>query len=181
MKFTITREIGIDAGHRIPDHGSKCRNIHGHRYRILATVSSDRLHPSGEQKGMVLDFSFLKAIMMDEIDTPCDHGLILSRHDPLLSLMVDEETVERIQQQFDLGLLDPPANRYRVLKDPWGKLYIIDNPPTAEVLAQHWYRRIAPKVMAESKRLAKVESITVWETPNCYAVYPLWPHGVIDR
>ena len=33
----LTRRIGIDMGHRVPDHGSKCRNPHGHRYEILAT------------------------------------------------------------------------------------------------------------------------------------------------
>ena len=163
MTFTITREIGIDAGHRIADHGSKCRNIHGHRYRILATVSSDHLHSRGEQKGMVMDFSFLKAIMMDEIDVPCDHGLILSQDDPLLPLMLGQETVERAKEQFIPGSPHNLANRYQVGNDPWGKICIIHDSPTAEVLAQHWYWRMAPRVTTESDRLAKLQAVTVWE------------------
>ena len=36
--FEITREIGLDAAHRVPDHASKCFHIHGHRYTVFATV-----------------------------------------------------------------------------------------------------------------------------------------------
>ena len=78
----ITREIGIDAGHRVPDHGSKCRNIHGHRYRVLATCEGP-LARVGEQTGMVLDFGFLKEEMMTQIDAPCDHGMIMAASDTL--------------------------------------------------------------------------------------------------
>lgn len=28
----ITRRLEFDAGHRIPDHQSQCRYLHGHRY-----------------------------------------------------------------------------------------------------------------------------------------------------
>ncbi|HCX34237.1 MAG TPA: 6-carboxytetrahydropterin synthase QueD, partial [Rhodocyclaceae bacterium] len=27
----ITRRLEFDAGHRIPDHLSRCRHLHGHR------------------------------------------------------------------------------------------------------------------------------------------------------
>ena len=59
----ITREIGIDMAHRVTHHGSKCKNIHGHRYTIHAMVKGP-LFESGEQQGMVLDFGFLKEEMM---------------------------------------------------------------------------------------------------------------------
>ena len=56
--YQITRGISIDAGHRVPHHHSKCRNIHGHRYEIQA-VCRGPLQNSGSQQGMVLDFAFL--------------------------------------------------------------------------------------------------------------------------
>ena len=34
----ITKEIEIDAAHRVPNHKSKCRTFHGHRYRIEVGV-----------------------------------------------------------------------------------------------------------------------------------------------
>jgi 6-pyruvoyltetrahydropterin/6-carboxytetrahydropterin synthase len=79
--YEMTREIGIDAAHRVQGHGSKCRGRHGHRYRIVATCSSIGLRKDGEQSSMVLDFGFLKRLMMNVIDTPCDHGFIISVQD----------------------------------------------------------------------------------------------------
>ena len=38
--LTITRKLEFDAGHRIPDHNSQCRNLHGHRYTLLITLYS---------------------------------------------------------------------------------------------------------------------------------------------
>ena len=72
MTFRITRFIEIDAGHRIMTHGSKCRHLHGHRYRIEAECAAKAVQPDGVQTGMVLDFGFLKEEMVEIIDRPCD-------------------------------------------------------------------------------------------------------------
>jgi 6-pyruvoyltetrahydropterin/6-carboxytetrahydropterin synthase len=40
----ITRRLEFDAGHRIPDHASQCRHLHGHRYALEITLSG-RDHP----------------------------------------------------------------------------------------------------------------------------------------
>ena len=86
MKHQITRRIEIDAGHRIPLHGSKCKNIHGHRYVILATVKGE-LASDGAEAGMVMDFGFIKAAMVYVIERVYDHALILWRGDEVLSAM----------------------------------------------------------------------------------------------
>ncbi|RZM10640.1 MAG: 6-carboxytetrahydropterin synthase, partial [Sphingomonas sp.] len=58
------------------DHGSKCHNLHGHRYRIEAWCRGP-LFAAGEQTGMVLDFGFLKDEMMRTIDARFDHAFML--------------------------------------------------------------------------------------------------------
>ena len=140
--FSITREIGIDAGHRVPLHGSKCRSLHGHRYTVQATCEGT-LAEAGEQDGMVLDFGFLKDEMMVEIDTPCDHALILWCEDPLVGVLTGHEGC--------------------------GKLYVLNSTPTAENLARHWFERLAPRVVARSEGNATLVNIRVFETPNCWA------------
>ncbi|MDP2056292.1 MAG: 6-carboxytetrahydropterin synthase, partial [Thiobacillus sp.] len=35
----ITRRLEFDAGHRIPNHASQCRHLHGHRYALEITLS----------------------------------------------------------------------------------------------------------------------------------------------
>src|SRR4051812_9687285 len=88
IEHTATREIGIDMGHRVTNHGSKCRNVHGHRYTIEATITGD-LIPDGASEGMVMDFSFLKEEMMREIDEYCDHALCLWVKDPIVTAQAE--------------------------------------------------------------------------------------------
>lgn len=172
-KFQIVREIGIDAGHRVPLHGSKCRNLHGHRYRIEAHCSGD-LVDSGEQTGMVMDFGFLKEAMMRVIDHYCDHGLILCAADPMLPALLPP-----------LGLNSGSTELHTSLrtKSYWSsleseltplegtKLYVLEHTPTAEVLAAHWFARLKSYV-EKTQGFDLVERLRVWETPHCHATYP---------
>lgn len=167
QKHLITREIGIDMGHRVTHHGSKCRNLHGHRYTIQATCEGP-LFEAGEQEGMVLDFGFLKTIMMDEIDAPCDHGMCLWLEDPFVGILVRDLNFhhECIQKNGYSQITGTNHN------NTGGKFYIVPFVPTAENLARHWFERLAPRVLAETHDQATLKQIKVWETPNCSASYP---------
>lgn len=162
--FLISKKIEIDAAHRIPDTNSKCKSLHGHRYTITATCEGS-LAESGTEKGMAggLDFSFLKQSMVDVIDYHCDHGLILCKYDPLVENSLSKE---------GWCDLDKPSHYYShsSFKD-YGKLYVIADPPTAEVLARHWYYRLYSLIQGLSNNQAELHSIEVQETPSCSAVY----------
>ena len=172
MSFRITRHIEIDAGHRIMTHGSKCRHLHGHRYRIEAECQAYHLQASGEQTGMVLDFGFLKEEMTTHIDLPCDHGFIAALEDrELLSMFAatdseswHAELAEQVQRQ---GFAATTKTRLGT------KLYVIASQPTAECLAQHWFQRLQEPVQQRSQGLASLIGIRVWETPNCMAEFTL--------
>jgi 6-pyruvoyltetrahydropterin/6-carboxytetrahydropterin synthase len=161
--YSITRRIEIDAGHRIPNHASKCRNLHGHRYVIEATCIADELVSEGASEGMVLDFSFLKEEMVKTIDAYCDHSLILSLKDPLLRVIDPGFLIEQFEGSID----------YCYTVSTYGQLYVIEHSPTAEVLAEHWFRRLEMPIRLRSSGLAKLHCLKVYETPNCWAVYPL--------
>lgn len=168
--YTMSREIGIDAGHRVPTHGSKCRHLHGHRYTIQAICRSEALQDSGEQSAMVLDFGFLKEEMMDVIDDPCDHGLILWWGDPLLEILIPDENCHNNAAEV------VRTAGYCCVPPEWLvtgalKLYIIPDIPTAEVLAKHWFYRLQERVSERSSRLATLQAVKVFETPNCWAIY----------
>ncbi len=151
--FIIRRRIEIDAAHRVPDHKSKCFHVHGHRYVIEAECEG-HLYTVGEQKGMVLDFGFLKQMMMEEIHDPCDHGFIIYKGDELL-----------INQ---LGVNDKSLLLPKILKVFW-----VDAVPTAENLARIWYNLLAPRINECTQGEAHLRCLRVWETPNSLAVYPV--------
>ena len=51
----------FDSGHRIPNHKSTCRNLHGHRYAIEVTVTGDIVDQEEVSDfGMVMDFKDAK-------------------------------------------------------------------------------------------------------------------------
>lgn len=159
----ISREIGIDAAHRVTWHNSKCKNIHGHRY-IAQAWCSGPLAPSGEQTGMVLDFGFLKDVMMSEIDAPCDHGLILWIGDPFTPAF-------RPPVLAGVSELHCAEHGFWSGTGNFGKLYLVPFVPTAENLARHWFDRMAGHVRDRSGDRAELVGVKVWETPNCWAAY----------
>jgi 6-pyruvoyltetrahydropterin/6-carboxytetrahydropterin synthase len=158
----ITREIGIDMGHRVTLHGSKCRNLHGHRYTVHVTLVGP-LATYGEESGMVMDFGFLKEQMMEYIDKPCDHGTTLWVDDVQLAHALGPSWHMVRDTVRDLG--------FCLTEWEWGKLYVVPFTPTAENLARHWFDRLVVPVDMESQGRARIHSVKVWETPNCSAEY----------
>lgn len=71
MAYTIFKDFSFAAAHSIPDHPGKCRNLHGHNYRVRVHLRAETL----DRLGMVLDFSRLKEVMRLVID-PLDHQLL---------------------------------------------------------------------------------------------------------
>ena len=166
--YSITRRIEIDAAHRVPHHNSKCFNLHGHRYVIEATCIGPVIS-GGEQQGMVMDFSFLKECMMEVIHNPCDHATILWHRDALLeSLPIYGANVPQPA--------DPTP--WEVHSGNGWKIYGMDEVPTAENLAKHWYDRLGWEIKGWfDQNSPELESpilhcVDVWETPNCRARFP---------
>lgn len=171
--YLISREISIDAGHRVTLHQSKCRNLHGHRYAIQAWCRGS-LYSDGEQSGMVLDFGFLKEEMMAEIDASCDHAFIFWVEDALCRQMfgVDDQRSREIEEAVRTFGYFNGTGRGGV------KICVLPFVPTAEYLACHWFNQLAPRVVERSEGKAELVCIKVWETPNCWASYgPERPAG----
>jgi 6-pyruvoyltetrahydropterin/6-carboxytetrahydropterin synthase len=81
--FRVTREIDFCYGHRLLDYDGKCKYLHGHNGRAVIVMESDVL----DHRGMVLDFSDIKAVLSRWIDENLDHRMILRRDDPAVPLL----------------------------------------------------------------------------------------------
>ncbi len=64
----ITRTFAFEAAHRLPWHPGRCRELHGHSYKLEVTVEG----PLGED-GIVIDFSDLKEAVEREVLARYDH------------------------------------------------------------------------------------------------------------
>lgn len=146
----ITKEIEIDMSHRVCYHKSKCRNLHGHRYKIEVGVD-DKVKDKkfASDYGMVIDFSDLKQIMMEELDEKFDHGAVFYKDDPY---------VPGLEALLKLG---------DQRKD---KMHFVEFMPTAENLSKYWFGLIKPRL---DKKGINIYHIKIWETPTSTAVYTI--------
>jgi 6-pyruvoyltetrahydropterin/6-carboxytetrahydropterin synthase len=83
----ITIRVEWDMGHRLPNHGGLCRNLHGHRYAAEVTlrggISDD---PGAADEGMVMDFGPVKD-MVRQLLVERDHRFLIAQSDSLVQAM----------------------------------------------------------------------------------------------
>jgi len=140
----ITRRLEFDAGHRIPNHNSQCKHLHGHRYAIEITLSGDIISAEGQsEQGMVMDFSDVKRIANEKLVSAWDHAFLLYRGDKVVS-------------DFLATLPDH-------------KTVILDVVPTAENLAQIAFNILDPAYQDTYGNHLRLEQEHLYETPNNWA------------
>ena len=82
MTTTIRRYVETDTGHRVPNHKSKCKHLHGHRYRFEAEIEGDVVNVAGvSDEGMVMDFSDISAVLMEHVHDVIDHAFVVFEGD----------------------------------------------------------------------------------------------------
>mgnify|MGYP001159676607 FL=1 len=78
--YTVTKELYFCYGHRLMNHGGKCRHLHGHSVKASITIGAEKLN----EDGMVCDFADIRNSGEDYINRHLDHNLLLYREDPLI-------------------------------------------------------------------------------------------------
>ena len=140
----ITRRLEFDAGHRIPDHQSQCRHLHGHRYALEITLAGEVIEAAGQpNNGMVMDFSEVKSIAMRQVVEPWDHAFLVYRGDTQVMSL--------------LAAL------------PGHKTVVLDRVPTAENLARIAFDTLDLAYRDSYGNHLRLEQVRLYETPNCWA------------
>ena len=90
----ITKQFNFETGHALYGYDGKCRNVHGHSYKLSVTVIGNPITDTGHVKlGMVIDFSDLKKIVKEEIVDIFDHATVFNKNTPHIELA--KELMER--------------------------------------------------------------------------------------
>ena len=74
--YYLKTEQSFDSAHFLHGYSGKCANIHGHRWRIVVTIKSDKLLDDPQNNGMIIDLSDLKNNLKSITDN-LDHALII--------------------------------------------------------------------------------------------------------
>jgi len=143
-RMQITRRLEFDAGHRIPNHNSQCKHLHGHRYAIEITLSGDIITARGiSEEGMVMDFSDVKRIAKEQLVNAWDHAFLVYRGD-------------RAVVDFLATL-------------PGHKTVVLDTVPTAENLALIAFNTLNGAYRDTYGNHLRLERVRLFETPNNWA------------
>jgi 6-pyruvoyltetrahydropterin/6-carboxytetrahydropterin synthase len=115
--ITVTRYHDISCGHRVCEHESRCRQLHGHNYRIHFTCRGG--NGGLDSIGRVIDFSEIKNRLCTWLEAEWDHRMLLWHNDPWLSAVLS----------IDPTVVPVPFN------------------PTAENMALYLLRTVGPSVL----------------------------------
>lgn len=86
-KIRITKQFSFETGHALYGYDGKCKNVHGHSYKLSVTViGTPILDNSNVKFGMVIDFTDLKAIVKEEIVDVFDHATVFNKNTPHVEL-----------------------------------------------------------------------------------------------
>ncbi|MBQ3180475.1 MAG: 6-carboxytetrahydropterin synthase [Firmicutes bacterium] len=114
--FGLQAEACFDAAHFLAGHSGACRNLHGHRWRIVAELRGGELAAGGSGRDMLVDFAGLKQ-QLRALAAEFDHKLI-----------------------YEAGTLRPAT--LAALREEDFALAELPFRPTAERLAQYFYHRL---------------------------------------
>lgn len=127
----ITTRMEFDSGHRIPNHKSSCKNLHGHRYAIEVTLKGDIVDQENKSDyGMVMDFKDAKELIRKTIVEPWDHAFLVYEKDleviHFLNSLKGHKTVilDKVPTAENMALI-----AFNLLKDEFKKTFQNDIVP----------------------------------------------------
>ena len=142
----IVKIIQWDMGHRVLNHRSVCKGLHGHRYKAEICVSGDLVSDINvSEEGMVVDFADIKKISKDFIQEKLDHAfMVWEKDEELLSFFQNSDGHKPV---------------------------IVPFTPTAENVAAYISHKLRDKFSDIFKTGLHLHSIKLWETPTSYAIF----------
>jgi 6-pyruvoyltetrahydropterin/6-carboxytetrahydropterin synthase len=137
----ITKQFSFETGHALYGYDGKCKNVHGHSYKLSVTVIGKPISDSDHVKfGMVIDFSDLKKIVKEEIVDVFDHATVFNKNTPHVELAKE-------LQQRDHNVL------------------LVDYQPTSEMMVIDFAKKINQRLPNN----IKLHSLKLQETATSYA------------
>ncbi len=137
----ITKEFSFETGHALYGYDGKCKNVHGHSYKLSVTVIGNPITNNSDVKlGMVMDFTDLKKIVKETIVDTFDHATVFNKNTPHITL----------------------ANQ---LKEQGHQIILVNYQPTSENMIIDF----AEKIKAKLPKNVELHSLKLRETETSFA------------
>jgi 6-pyruvoyltetrahydropterin/6-carboxytetrahydropterin synthase len=106
----LRKEYRFEAAHFIHNHPGKCRNLHGHTYKLFVSLKGS-VNP---ETGMIIDFYDLSKIVQEKVIAKLDH-CFLNDLIPLstaenISAWIWDQLKQSLPNLFQLELFETSDN-----------------------------------------------------------------------
>ncbi|MDO3694171.1 6-carboxytetrahydropterin synthase [Wenyingzhuangia sp. chi5] len=140
-KIRITKKFDFETGHALHGYDGKCRNVHGHSYKLYVTVIGTPIQdPNHVKNGMVIDFTDLKEIVKSEVEDVFDHATVFNKNTPHVELAKE-------------------------LQDRGHNVILVDYQPTSEMMILDF----AEKIKNRLPNHIQLHSLKLQETSSSFA------------
>ncbi|WP_440120386.1 6-pyruvoyl trahydropterin synthase family protein [Tenacibaculum sp. Ill] len=140
-KIRITKQFTFETGHALYGYDGKCKNVHGHSYKLSVTVIGSPITDTNNVKyGMVIDFGDLKKIVKEDIVDVFDHATVFNKNTPHVELAQE-------------------------LKNRGHHVILVDYQPTSEMMVIDF----AKKIQSRLPENIKLHGIKLQETDTSFA------------
>ena len=137
----ITKQFSFETGHALYGYDGKCKNVHGHSYKLSVTVSGKPISDNTNVKfGMVIDFGDLKKIVKEEIVDVFDHATVFNKNTTHVELAAE-------------------------LKNRGHHIILVDYQPTSEMMVIDFAKKIKDRLPST----IHLHSIKLQETDTSFA------------
>lgn len=137
----LTKEFSFESAHALWGYDGKCREVHGHSYRLFVTIKGEPItDPADPKLGMVMDFGELKSIVAQQITERLDHSFVMRRTPE------SEALAKSMGRQFT-------------------NVVLVDYQPTCENMLADFAARLQKALPAR----VKLHSLRLHETATSYA------------
>jgi len=135
----LTKTFTFEMAHALYNYDGKCRNIHGHSYKLEVTIiGQPKAAPGQPDDGLLMDFGDLKKLVNSTVVDVFDHALVMQNN-------YDQSLTEQLNRHFS-------------------RMIYVDYQPTCENLIADFANRIGA-ALPQHVRLYNLrlhETATAW-------------------
>lgn len=115
--YSLRKTVNFEAAHFLPNHGGKCKNLHGHRWEVTVEIESMFL----DDMDMVFDFTKINRIVRDEYDHTCLNDKIGNPTAENLAQVIWESVMKELDKEIHTGLsivvVETPGSEIRYSRE----------------------------------------------------------------
>lgn len=101
-RVLVSKEFTFDSAHHLHCYEGKCKNLHGHTYKVIFGISG-----FVDDRGLMIDFGDIKEIWKNEIEIFLDHKYLNETLPPMnttaenMVVWIYEKMAESLQRRSD--------------------------------------------------------------------------------